>query len=137
MEKIDVLLNQLKDVTAPEDINEKILRAVYKDTRRLKFFAGLLFIATAINLSFLLYSLRLLILDISDSSLSEILKLIASDWTQVRTSLDTWLMAVIEALPVGSLIMVLGAVFTIIFLINRIDLKAMTRKYNNKLKEVM
>lgn len=80
----------------------------------------------------LVASFRLLVSDISASSLTPLLNLGITDWQSVRSSLDAWIMAVFEALPVGSLALTLGASFLLILLINKIMSNSCIRNKNMK-----
>lgn len=132
MDRFDEILSELKIVTPPDGLDERVIGAVRQVRRRRKFMVATLWAAMLLTAPVLVASFRLLVSDISASSLTPLLNLGITDWQSVRSSLDAWIMAVFEALPVGSLALTLGASFLLILLINKIMSNSCIRNKNMK-----
>ena len=133
--QFDEMLRQLKNVSPPEGLDDRVIGAVQRVRRRRKLFTGSLYMALALITPALIASLRLLITDLSTSSLAPLLDLAVTDWRQVQSSLGAWLLAVFEAVPVGSLALTLGAFFLALVLVNRISSNGFVR--NRHIKEAV
>ncbi|MDP1809499.1 MAG: hypothetical protein Q8L35_08190 [Actinomycetota bacterium] len=130
--QFDEMLRQLKNVSPPEGLNDRVIGAVRRVRRRRTIFTGTLYMALALMAPALMASLRLLITDVSTSSLAPLLDLALTDWRQVQSSLGAWLLAVFEAVPVGSLALTLGAFFLALVLIDRISSNGFVKNRNMK-----
>ena len=120
MSDLDNRLEELKNVTAPVGMDERIITAVRREVRRQRIIFYLLEagLASAIAASFL--SVRLFLADLSVSPLGQLLKLAWTDGRELLDFFSDWLLAVIESTPFGSLSLALGMVFLSAFLLDRV-----------------
>lgn len=120
MDRIDEILAELNNVTPPEGLNEKVMHSVERHRRRARASSVLMYVMLAPTTLGFILSFRLLLNDMSSSSLPQILDLSVTDSHQVLTSFDAWLMALFEALPVVGLVLSLGTLFVFLILLGKL-----------------
>ncbi len=119
-EQLDDQLKQMRQMSAPQGLQEQIMAAVRFEARRQRIVFYLLYsgLTSMALVSFL--SIRLFVLDLAGSPLTQLLRLAWTDTQSVLSYFSDWILAVMESTPVGSLALALGAVFISTLLINRI-----------------
>ena len=119
-EQLDDRLKQMRQMSAPQGLQEQIMAAVRFEARRQRIVFYLLYsgLTSMALVSFL--SIRLFVLDLAGSPLTQLLRLAWTDTQSVLSYFSDWILAVMESTPVGSLALALGAVFISTLLINRI-----------------
>lgn len=117
---VDKLLEELRSVSPPHGMEDRIIAAVDAAARRRQFWVGLLASVLAPAVLLLVWSIRLLAADLATSPLVPLLRLQVSDAGAVFASYGDWALAVLEAIPIGSLILTLVMLLSVVTLASKL-----------------
>ena len=133
-DRVDGILKQLKHVSPPDDLNAGILSAVRRDRQRGRAIIGLLYAALLATFPPAYLSIKLFASDLAASPVAQLLNLALTDSREVVSSLGIWILALVEALPIGTLALALGSIFILAVLVNRIAVLSGAR--HQRIREV-
>lgn len=117
MNDVDKLLEQLKDLSSPKGMEERILFAVRREARKQQVVISLLYLALLPAVLLLFWSARLFATDLEASFFIPSLKLVISDFSRVLAIFGDWGLALVETFPVSSLALTLTSLFIVVILV--------------------
>lgn len=114
----DDLLNNIRQVSLPLGFAERVRNSIYRQVRKDKIIRIGLNLSLVLTVLSTIWSFRLLLVDISYSSLFPVLRLALSDSAQVLKFFTDWMYAVIDEIPFETFALALVNLFVLVLLVN-------------------